>query len=283
MSKQMFNKVFNSTCLAAAIGAAASLTSTATLAVQNGPDPTLASVKADGPYAISSQTIKGSGFASATVYSPNTPGNYALIVACPGFISPGLLIDGLAKRMATHGFVVAVVNTTTLIDFPSFRAAQVLAVVKAASALNTGPAAGKIDPTRVAVAGHSMGGGATLEVSSSTPGIVAALAWAPWDLTTSKLKTSTVPTAIITDVADFVAPAGPFGRMYYDQIPASTPKMLGDLSSLLSHFFPLVVGEPYSYTGISWMKRFADQDTRYSQLLTGKDAGWASFTSNGPF
>jgi len=138
--------LFNHSLSALAIGLLA-LTSTAQ-AVQNGPAPTLSSLTADGPYAISSQTLSGSGFGGGTVYSPNTAGKYAVVVVCPGFISGQDSMAPLSKRLASHGFVVVTLVTNTVFDFPSSRATQLLAALKAVTALKTGPVAGKIDTAR---------------------------------------------------------------------------------------------------------------------------------------
>src|ERR1043165_439660 len=73
-----------------------------------GPAPPPASIQANGPFAISMQTVaRAAGFGGATVYSPNEPGSYALVVLCPGFIETQAAISGVGQRLATHGFVVA--------------------------------------------------------------------------------------------------------------------------------------------------------------------------------
>lgn len=251
-------------------------------AVQNGPAPTLAALKADGPYAISSQALTGSGFGGGTVYSPNTAGKYAVVVVCPGFVSGQDSMAAMSKRLASHGFVVVTIITNTLLDFPSSRATQLLAALKAVTALKTGPVAGKIDTARQVVSGWSMGGGGTLEAAGVTPGLVAAVAFAPWDTSTTKMTSLTVPTAIFGGTADVIAPVASHSQKFYDAIPATTRKLFGNVEGA-NHFFPNTAYEPVSYNNISWVKRFADGDTRYSPFLNGQDAAWESFSSTGPF
>ena len=90
-----------------------------------GPDPTLASIQVDGPFAVSTQTVARAGaFGGATVYSPNAAGQYALVVLCPGFIEMQRSVTGLGRRLATHGFVVATIDTTTPTDLPPRRGTQ---------------------------------------------------------------------------------------------------------------------------------------------------------------
>jgi dienelactone hydrolase len=257
------------------------LTSTAQ-AVQNGPAPTLADLQKDGPYAVTAQTVTGAGFGGGTVYSPNTAGKYALVAVCPGFVSGQDSMGPLSKRLATHGFVVVTIITNTLLDFPSSRATQLLAALKTVTAIKTGAVAGKIDTTRQVVSGWSMGGGGTLEAAGVTPGLVAAVAFAPWDTSTTKMTSLTVPVAIIGGSSDVIAPVSGHSQKFYDAIPKTTSKILAVINGA-SHFFPTTAAEPTSYTNISWMKRFADGDTRYSPFLNGQDAAWSSFTTTGPF
>ena len=183
----------------------------------------LPDLQKDGPHAISAQALPASGFGKGTVYSPNTPGKYALVAVCPGFVSAESSITDISKRLATHGFVVVTIGTKTLLDFPSSRASQLLAALKAASAVTSGPAAGKIDVTRQVVAGWSMGGGGTLEAAAATPGLKAAVAYAPWNLSSSKYKSIQVPSAIIGGTADTVAPVANHSQPFYNAIPRPRP------------------------------------------------------------
>ncbi|RZI85727.1 MAG: alpha/beta hydrolase [Rubrivivax sp.] len=251
-------------------------------AVQNGPTPTLADLKKDGPYAVTSQTVAGNGFGGGTVYSPNTAGKYALVAVCPGFVSAQSSMTEMGRRLATHGFVVVTIATNTPFDFPSSRATQLLAALKTVAALNTGAVAGKVDTSRQVVSGWSMGGGGTLEAAGITPGLVAGVAFAPWHTSTAKMTSLTVPVAIIGGTSDTIAPVSGHSQKFYDAIPKTTKKMLGVITGA-DHFFPTKASEPTSYSNISWVKRFADGDTRYSPFLTGQDAAWASFVSTGPF
>lgn len=106
-------------CLAALLLAGSGLVASShALAYQNGPAPTFTSIQANGPYAVSTQTVYGSGFGGATVYSPNTAGKYAVVAVCPGFFSTQSSIAAISRRLATHGFVVATINTKSVFDYP---------------------------------------------------------------------------------------------------------------------------------------------------------------------
>jgi dienelactone hydrolase len=273
---------FKHTLSVVTLGLLALSASAPALALENGPVPTLAALKADGPYAVTAQTVTGSGFGGGTVYVPNTTGQYALVAVCPGFVSAQSSMTAIGKRLATHGFVVVTISTNTLLDFPSSRATQLLAALKTVSTLKTGAVVGKIDVSRQVVAGWSMGGGGTLEAAGATPALKAAVAFAPWDTSTTKMKVNTVPALILGGTADTVAPVSAHSQKFYDAIPASTKKALAVITGA-DHFFPTTASEPTGYSTISWTKRFADGDTRYSAFLNGQDAALSSFASNGPF
>ncbi len=249
---------------------------------------TIEEVKSDGPFTVSTQTLPPAGFGAATVYSPDKPGKYALIAITPGFTAKQKLMTGLGRRLATHGFVVVIIDTKTVLDFPSSRATQLLAALKATAAVTTGPAAGKIDVTRQAVAGHSMGGGGALEAAAAAPGLKAVFAITPWNLWSTPYRKLTVPAAIIGGAADPVAPVKTFAQPFYNAIPTTTQKMLAVIAGA-DHNFPeshdltLPPNEPTSYTQISWFKRFVNQDGSYSQFLREREAVWSSFTTSGQF
>jgi len=249
--------------------------------VETGPNPTLTSIKADGPFAVSSQTLSASGrtYGSATVYSPNTAGKYALIAVCPGFLMPQGSIQQLAKRMATHGFVVVSIGTKSLTDQPNSRATQLLDALKAAAALTTGAVKGKIDPARMGVAGWSMGGGGAMTAAGNTPGLKMALGWAPFNPDTSAFSKITVPVSITNGTNDRITPHEQYALAYYDMIPATTKKMVGTILDGSHFIYSYTVSEPASYTSIAWTKRFADGDTRYNAFLPAQLSDWVTFKS----
>ena len=250
------------------------------VAVENGPAPTLTSVQADGPYAVSTQTIGGSGFGGGTVYSPNTAGKYAVVAVCPGFTATQSSIAAISRRLATHGFVVATINTNSTYDFPPSSANQLLAALRSVTALTTGPVAGKMDTARQAVAGWSMGGGGAMLAAGMTPGLKAGVAFAPWSQS-SNVSSSAVPMSYLAGTADTVAPAGTMATSFYNTTPVNTRKMLGVIQGA-NHNFPNTASQPASYSQVAWMKRFLDGDPRYSQFLNG-DTRFATFRSTGPF
>lgn len=256
------------------------IASSQVLAVENGPAPSLASIQADGPYSVSTQSVSGSGFGGGTVYSPNTAGKYAVVAVCPGFTATQSSIAAISRRLATHGFVVVTINTNSVFDFPSSRANQLLAALRTVTSLTTGPVAGKMDTTRQGVAGWSMGGGGAMLAAGMTPGLKGGVAFAPWSQS-SNVSRSAVPMAYLAGTADSVAPASTMASAFYNATPSTTSKLLGVIRGA-DHNFPKTASQPASYTQVAWMKRFLDSDTRYSQFLNG-DSRFDTFRSTGPF
>lgn len=249
---------------------------------QKGPSPTLSSVQADGPFAVSTQSVSGGlSFGGGTVYVPNTAGTYGVIAVCPGFISGQSSIAAMSRRLATHGFVVVAISTLTPLDLPGSRGNQLLAALRAVQALRSGPVVGRIDASRMAVAGWSMGGGGTVRAVESTPTLKGGAAWAPWALSNDLDANTGVPLAILGGSSDSVAPPSTFANVFYNAIPRGTPKLLGVIRGA-GHGFPTTASQPAGYTSVAWMKRFVDNDTRYGQFLSG-DARFSDFRSSGPF
>ena len=116
------------------------------------------------------------------------PRSLPLVVLSPGFIHPRSVLTGLAEDLASHGYVVAAVDHTyesVATAFPDGRVATCLAreaprrdrgeKIVAGRAADVGfvlgqltgahpawPGGGLIDPSRIAMAGHSIGGAAAI-------------------------------------------------------------------------------------------------------------------------
>jgi triacylglycerol lipase len=215
----------------------------------------------------------------ATVYSPNDAGSYALVVLCPGFIETQSAISAAGQRLATHGFVVATIDTVTTIDFPASRGTQLIAALRTITALNTGPVAGKIDTTRLVVGGHSMGGGGTLEASRTNPAIKAGLPIAPFHFV--KQFNTPVPQLITGGQVDAIAPVGQHAIPFFEMLPDATPKIYAELTAG-NHFFVTQnpPNQPINKLLLAWTKRFADNDLRYEQFLAA-DAVQAEVANGG--
>ena len=247
--------------------------------IQHGPTPTTASLEAtSGPYAVANVKVAApSGYGSGTVYYPSatTEGPFAVVSVTPGFTEGQSAINWLGPLLASHGFVVVTIGTKTLLDTPINRSKQMMAAltqVVGLSAVTTSPFAGKVDGSRMGVMGHSMGGGGSLDAARDNPKLKASIPLAPWE-TTKNFSTTTVPTLIVSCESDAIAPVGSHANKFYDSLTPALNKALLEMKGAshsctngsASAAIKAVVGK-YS---ISWMKRFLDNDTRYSPFLCG--------------
>jgi len=269
------------TLFQAAVLCGAMLTSAAALAQSNpyqkGPDPTVASLEAArGSFAVSSTSISSlsaTGFGGGSLHYPTAAGTYGLIAVAPPYLAQSSSIAWLGPRLASHGFVVVMIDVNSTLDFPESRSRQQLAAIDYAIAQNarrTSPIYGKVDTTRRGVTGHSMGGGASILTARNSPAnIKGAFPLTPWssDKNFSNLQ---VPTGYLACQDDTVAGNADHSLNFYNRMPASTPKGYYELRGE-THFCPQsttnnpVIGKYL----VAWMKRFVDNDTRFSPFLSG--------------
>ncbi|MEU1389749.1 MULTISPECIES: alpha/beta hydrolase [unclassified Nonomuraea] len=246
---------------------------------ERGPDPTGAVLEAArGPFAtaeLSVSRLSVSGFGGGTVYYPTdtSQGTFGAIAISPGYTATWSSLAWLGPRIASHGFVVIGIETTTIYDQPASRGRQLLAALDYLTSGSPTAVRSRIDPSRLAVAGHSMGGGGTLEAADARPSLQAAVPLAPWNLTKS-WSGLRVPTMIIGGEADTIAPVATHSEPFYQSIPSSVEKAYLELNGA-SHFFPQVTNTTMAKSMVAWLKRFVDDDTRYDQFLCPAPRGTA--------
>ncbi|MEV4664960.1 alpha/beta hydrolase [Micromonospora echinofusca] len=244
---------------------------------ERGPAPTAALLEASrGPFATASQRVSSlsvTGFGGGVIYYPTSTaeGTFGAVAISPGYTAAWSSIDWLGPRIASHGFVVIGIETNTRLDQPDSRGRQLLAALDYLTQRSS--VRGRIDASRLAVSGHSMGGGGSLEAAVARPSLQAAVPLAPWNLdkTWSDVR---VPTLIIGGESDSIAPVSSHSEPFYNSIPASSEKAYLELNGA-SHFFPQTVNTPTARQAVAWLKRFVDDDTRYEQFLCPGPSGSA--------
>ena len=255
--------------------AAMSMSALAAAQYQKGPDPTVAGLERNGTFTVRTTTVSSLaavGFGKGTIYYPTAAGSYGVIAISPGFTAYQSSISWMGTRLASHGFVVITIDTNTTSDQPDSRGSQLKAALDKVVSLSTGRTHvlyGKVDGSRLSVAGHSMGGGGTLAAARDNPSYKAAVPLAPWH-TTKSWSRVTVPTLIIGGENDSIAGVSSHSIPFYTSLPSSTKKAYMELNNA-DHFFPQASSQ-YPLVGkymISWFKRFVDSDTRYSPFLCG--------------
>ena len=190
-------------------------------------------------------------------------GTFGGVAISPGYTARQSSIAWLGTRLASQGFVVFTIDTNTTSDQPSSRGDQLRSALRY---LTTSSAvADRVDPARLAVIGHSMGGGGTLEAAKDDPSLRAAVALTPWNLDKTWPEVTT-PTLIVGSDGDTVAPVASHAEPFYTSLPSSLDRAYLELNNA-THFTPNSSNTTIAKYGISWLKRFVDNDTRYEQFL----------------
>src|SRR3954468_10934875 len=132
---------------------------------QRGPDPTVASIAATyGPFATAQLTVPpGNGFNGGYIYSPpdTSLGTWAGVAIVPGYTALFANEEAwMGPRLASFGFVVIGIETLSRSDGADARATEALAALDYLT--QSSPVRSRVDPTRLAVMGHSAGGAGAL-------------------------------------------------------------------------------------------------------------------------
>jgi dienelactone hydrolase len=241
---------------------------------QRGPNPTSQSLEAfSGPFTVQQQSAPaGQGFNGGTIFYPTdtSQGTFGAVGVSPGFFTPGSAMNGIARRYASHGFVVIAINTNTVLDFPASRAGQLAAALY--WLVNSSPVANRIDRNRVAVSGHSMGGGGSLDAARQYGDIIdAAVPLQPWNIG-ANYSSMRVPTMIIGAQNDAIASVAAHSEPFYNQIPATAEKAYLELRGQ-SHMVGVTTNATQMKYAVAWLKRYVDDDTRYDQFLCPAPSG----------
>jgi predicted dienelactone hydrolase len=235
---------------------------------ERGPAPTSSSLEGTGPFATSSTSVSNfstPGFGAATIYYPTSTssGTFGGVAIAPGFTATRSSVAWLGTRLASHGFVVIVFDTNSRYDQPASRGTQLLAALDYLTGSSS--VRSRVDATRLAVMGHSMGGGGALEAAADRTSLQAAIPLTPWntDKTWPEVRT---PTMIIGAENDSVASVTSHAEPFYNSLSSATDKAYLELNGA-SHFAPNSSNPTISKYSVSWLKRFVDNDVRYEQFL----------------
>jgi len=235
---------------------------------QRGPDPTVASIEAPrGSFDVETAVLPravAEGFGGGTVYYPTdtSEGTFGAVAVAPGRRSSQAAVAWLGPRLASQGFVVLTIDTLRPADSPARRGDQLLAAL---DHLLHSSVADRIDPDRLAVMGHSMGGGGSLEAAKADPALRAVIPMAPWSPDRS-FPEVTAPTLIIGAEGDTIARVRSYAEPLYESLPADADKAYLELRDA-SHSAPTTDNTTIARYSISWLKRYVDDDVRYAQFL----------------
>jgi predicted dienelactone hydrolase len=239
---------------------------------ERGPAPSDSTLNGRGPFSVSQTEGRGSGFNNGTIYYPNntSQGTFAAIVVMPGFLSPKILMQWAGPKFASHGFVVMVMEPSTVLDFPGGRANQMQAALRWLTTSSPTAVRSRIDPSRLGAMGHSMGGGASLDVGSrNNPRMEAVVALQPWNI--ASYGNMSVPTMIIGASNDLIAATAGHSEPFYNSI-RNAEKQYVELSGE-GHLVGVTDHRQQSKSAIAWFKRYLDNDTRYDRFICPPPSG----------
>ncbi|MGC5033861.1 ricin-type beta-trefoil lectin domain protein [Micromonospora sp. DT229] len=259
--------------IAAAVGlltvtVAAGSASAADNPYQRGPDPTRTSVATEhGPFANTSVSVPtGYGFNGGRIYYPTdtSQGTFGAIAISPGYTALfSAELAWMGPWLASHGFVVIGIETNSRNDFDTARGTQLLAALDYLT--QQSPVRDRVDASRLAVAGHSMGGGGALSAAMRRPSLKAAVGITPFS-PSSNLANDRVPTMVISGQADTVVTPS-YALDLYNSLPSTTESVYvevagGDHGFMVGRSNPVMIR-----TMLPFLKIFVDNDARYSQFL----------------
>ena len=222
-------------------------------------------------------------FASATIFYPLTLSFAAPsggLVLVPGYTATQAMYDWWGPALASLGIVVMIIDTNDPRDtFQPRKDAHIAAIefLKAENANSDSPISGKVDNNKLAIMGHSLGGGAALaaarELGSEIKAVVPLLPYCcelgqSFDGDYSDL---TVPTLIFASSEDTVAPPTGHARALYDSVADSTNKAYVEFAAG-THNLPTNGGTELDNQArftFAWLKLQMDGNTAYAATFNG--------------
>lgn len=247
-------------------------------------EPTLESLNGNGPYDVASYTDfpEVEAFSEGAIYYPeNAEAPMGGVAISPGFTESQAHMRWWGPRLASHGYAVLTLSTNQPRDNPELRAEALMAAVgilRDEHARAGSPLEGRIDVDRMAVMGHSMGGGgALIAANDHGEALSAAIPFTPWQRSPDFSNIS-IPTLIIAGEADRIASSAEHAWPHYEMIPETTPKAYLEFADG-NHFIGnspqrtrsnLDVHDVMGRYAIAWLKLHMDGDEAYRPLIYGE-------------
>jgi dienelactone hydrolase len=245
----------------------------------------VASLSADGGYAVLTYTDFPDvpEFGAGTIYYPvDAPGTVGGVAVAPGWTEMQRHIEWWGPRLASHGYAVLILDTNDRGDSPSLRADALMAAVAILSGENGrrgSPLFGKVDGGKMAIMGHSMGGGGVLLAANEhSDQLRAAIPLTPWE-PGADLSGVKVPTLVMAGSVDRIAGVDNHAWRHFNLIPESTTKVYMEVDGGDHYIADTTRGTDLPTVGryaIAWLRLYMDGDERYRELIYGEremDAG----------
>ena len=182
-----------------------------------------------------------SEFASATIFYPLTLSfdlPNGVVVMSPGYRGTPAGYDWWGPMLASVGIITMIIETNTTEDNLEQRKNALIAgveLIKRENANSASPINNKVDESKIAIMGHSLGGGASLRAAEELGAdIKAVVPLTPYCCELGQsfegdLSGVSTPTLIIATAEDTIAPPEMHSRLLYDAINSSTGKFTSNL------------------------------------------------------
>lgn len=239
-------------------------------------DATVESLTNPGPYTVATLTESdgvrnGPKYAGATIYYPtNATPPYASIAIVPGFIAAPSSVQDWGPFYASHGIVTIIIGTNSPYDLPEARALALIDALETMKQENVraiSPLMGKLNLTKLAVSGWSMGGGGAQRAAVLDNTISAVVALCPY-LTSPQLNHD-VPVLIFSGQSDPTAPPAQHANVHYNATPSTTNKLLFEVKNG-NHSVansPTGGGGAVGKLALSWLKIYLEKNDCYCPVL----------------
>ena len=259
-------------------------------------EPTIESLTVAGPFDVerlreTDGLRDGPRYRGATIYyPPETAHPLASVVIVPGWGSSERSIQGWGPFFASHGIVTMTIGTNNPPkDFPKDRADALIDAIATLAAENTreeSPIFQRLDLSRIAVSGWSMGGGGAQLAAIQNPTLKAAIGLCPWH-EPGGIFNHAVPLLIIGGENDRRAPFNEHALIHYCTTPSTTPKLLFEVRGA-GHWVANGPKGIYRDTGngdvgriaLAWLKVFLVGDERYRKFLLTEPESASRFETN---
>ena len=227
-------------------------------------------------------------FADVMVFYPLTLSfdrTNGAIAFSPGFRAAADNYAWWGPALASLGYSVFILNTNEPTDGLAARADALVALVdfiRAENANPDSPVANKIDIEKIALMGHSMGGGAALAAADrlgETVGAVIPLALyccEPDGSFEGDYSSLTAPALIVASAEDSVAPPEAHARLLYDAL-GSEHKIYMEFAAG-DHMFPANGGPELAAMGrftLAFLKAYLDGVEGLAQQIAAPGAAYA--------
>ncbi|MEU5157074.1 ricin-type beta-trefoil lectin domain protein [Glycomyces sp. NPDC021274] len=249
---------------------------------ERGPAPTVQSVAAQrGTFATAELTVGGGhGFKGGKIYHPTdtSQGTFGAVAVVPGYTASWAAEGAwMGHWLASFGFVVIGIDTNSPNDWDDARGTQLLAALDYLT--QQSPVKDRVDPTRLGVMGHSMGGGGAVNAAMRRPSLQAAVPFAPASFS-QNMSSVSVPTLLMGARDDGTVTHSSITNLYNSK-PASTEAAYVSLTRG-GHGFPTWGNSEVTRRVIPWLKIWIDNDTRYTQFMCpglADNTGVASYSN----